>query len=100
MLQREDYSIASVRPGESALHVAIVHGDTEMVKFLVEKEADVNQRATGRFFMPEDQKTGKKKATNYIGEFITASVCVNGSLGYTGILKNGNSVYSVKDMHC
>ena len=39
-----------------------------MVKFLVGKGADVHQRATGRFFMPEDQKFGRKKTTNYIGK--------------------------------
>ena len=57
-----------VFPGEIALHIAIVYGDFDMVKFLVGKGADVGQRATGRFFMPEDQKFGRKKTTNYIGK--------------------------------
>ena len=57
-----------VFPGETALHIAIVYGDFDMVKFLVGKGADVGQRATGRFFMPEDQKFGRKKTTNYIGK--------------------------------
>ena len=56
-----------VSPGESALHLAIVYGDLEMVKYLVENGAHVNQRATGRFFLPEDQKTGATDLTNYEG---------------------------------
>ena len=53
--------------GESGLHLAIVNGNFEMVKLLVENGADVNQRATGRFFLPEDQKNGRTKTTNYEG---------------------------------
>ena len=30
--------------------------------------ADVNQRATGRFFLPEDQKNGIKAQTTYDGK--------------------------------
>ena len=59
-----------IAAGESALHIAIVNGDFEMVRLLVENGADVNQRATGRFFLPEDQKKGTKKATNYEGKLI------------------------------
>ena len=55
--------------GESALHIAIVNGDFEMVRLLVENDADVNQRATGRFFLPEDQKKGRTKTTNYSGRY-------------------------------
>ena len=53
--------------GETALHLAIVYGDQDLVKLLVENGADVNQRATGRFFLPEDQKKKKVKVTNYEG---------------------------------
>ncbi|KAJ8301067.1 hypothetical protein KUTeg_020054 [Tegillarca granosa] len=53
--------------GESALHIAIVFGDFESVKLLVQNGANVNQRATGRFFLPEDQKKGKTPSTNYEG---------------------------------
>ena len=42
--------------GESALHFAIVYGDFDMVRLLVECGANVNLRATGRFFLPEDLK--------------------------------------------
>ena len=54
--------------GESALHLAIVYGDFEMVKLLVENGTNVNQRATGRFFLPEDQKKGRRRVTTYTGE--------------------------------
>ncbi|XP_067932842.1 transient receptor potential cation channel subfamily V member 5-like [Watersipora subatra] len=55
--------------GESALHFAIVHKDLDSVKLLIEKGAKIDQRATGRFFLPDDQKTTPpKKTTNYEGE--------------------------------
>ncbi|CAL1532061.1 unnamed protein product [Lymnaea stagnalis] len=53
--------------GESALHIAIVVGDFDSVQLLVEAGAKVNQRATGRFFLPEDQKKGPSENTNYAG---------------------------------
>lgn len=42
--------------GETALHLAIVNEDPYMVQFLLNCGADVNERACGRFFMPDDQK--------------------------------------------
>jgi transient receptor potential cation channel subfamily V protein 6 len=45
-----------------------VYHDLELVKLLVTAGANVNQRATGRFFLPEDQKNGLKKFTDYNGE--------------------------------
>ncbi|GFO42754.1 transient receptor potential cation channel subfamily v member 6, partial [Plakobranchus ocellatus] len=53
--------------GESALHIAIVIGDLESVQHLVRAGANINQRATGRFFLPEDQKKGVTGMTNYDG---------------------------------
>ncbi|KAK6994962.1 transient receptor potential cation channel subfamily v member 6 [Biomphalaria glabrata] len=53
--------------GESALHIAIIVGDFDSVQLLVESGANVNQRATGRFFLPEDQKKGYTGNTNYEG---------------------------------
>ncbi|XP_059150513.1 transient receptor potential cation channel subfamily V member 5-like isoform X2 [Physella acuta] len=53
--------------GESALHIAIVVGDFDSVQLLVESGANVNQRATGRFFLPEDQKKGATENTDYDG---------------------------------
>ena len=56
-----------IETGESALHLAVVSGNLEIVRLLIENGADVNQRATGRFFLPEDQKKRRKKNTNYKG---------------------------------
>jgi len=53
--------------GESGLHLAIVKNDVAMVKRLVECGADVNQRASGRFFLPDDQKQLRTDATDYVG---------------------------------
>ncbi|CAH1784043.1 unnamed protein product [Owenia fusiformis] len=54
--------------GESCLHIAIVYGDVKSVLLLLKYGANVNQRATGRFFLPEDQKRkNKAKETNYNG---------------------------------
>ncbi|KAK7476492.1 hypothetical protein BaRGS_00032240, partial [Batillaria attramentaria] len=53
--------------GESALHIAVIIGDLESVQLLVKCGANVNQRATGRFFLPEDQKKNPGKKTNYDG---------------------------------
>ena len=38
-----------------------------MVKQLVESGANINQRATGTFFLPNDQKKAGDSATNYEG---------------------------------
>lgn len=62
-----DYYEADEYYGESSLHLAVVYGDFESVKLLVSNGANVNQRATGRFFLPDDQKTGRKKETTYKG---------------------------------
>ncbi|XP_062610763.1 uncharacterized protein LOC134272556 isoform X2 [Saccostrea cucullata] len=53
--------------GESALHIAIVFGSLEAVKLLIKKGALIDQRCTGRFFLPEDQKKGYTKTTDYEG---------------------------------
>ncbi|XP_076469164.1 uncharacterized protein LOC143299692 [Babylonia areolata] len=53
--------------GESALHIAVILGDMEAVQLLVKNGANVHQRATGRFFLPEDQKNKPVKETNYSG---------------------------------
>lgn len=54
--------------GQSPLHLAIVHDDYETVQLLLECGADVNARACGYFFMPEDQKGLRpKKVTDYMG---------------------------------
>ena len=56
--------------GESGLHLAVVHNDLAMVRRLVACGADVNQRASGRFFLPEDQKLQQDGVTDYNGLYI------------------------------
>ncbi|XP_786430.2 transient receptor potential cation channel subfamily V member 5 [Strongylocentrotus purpuratus] len=46
--------------GESCLHFAIVNEDFTMVKFLVENGANIDERACGTFFLPDDQKNTRK----------------------------------------
>ncbi|XP_041477410.1 transient receptor potential cation channel subfamily V member 5-like [Lytechinus variegatus] len=46
--------------GESCLHFAIVNEDFPMVKFLVEHGANIDERACGTFFLPDDQKNTRK----------------------------------------
>lgn len=42
--------------GENVLHMAIVNEDYPMVKYLVEQGANLEERCTGSFMGPEDQK--------------------------------------------
>ena len=67
--------------GESALHIAIVYGEFDMVKRLMESGANVNQRATGTFFLPEDQKTEANTTTNYEGKHIISSIASYNTTG-------------------
>ncbi len=64
--------------GEAPLHIAIVNEDPAMVKFLLLKGADVHQKACGKFFCPDDQKSNSTNSllqespqfsekTNYVG---------------------------------
>ena len=51
--------------GESCLHIAIVNEDFEMVKYLVEKgNANIEERCSGSFFLPNDQKDHRQDCTN------------------------------------
>uniref|UniRef100_A0A1I7XBL5 ANK_REP_REGION domain-containing protein n=1 Tax=Heterorhabditis bacteriophora TaxID=37862 RepID=A0A1I7XBL5_HETBA len=52
--------------GQSALHLAIVHDDYETVQLLLASNADVNARACGNFFLPEDFKA-TNRVTDYQG---------------------------------
>lgn len=57
--------------GQSPLHLAIVHDDYDMMTVLLDSGADIKCRATGRFFLPEDQKRARKaKQTNYYGRLL------------------------------
>ncbi|CAD6195423.1 unnamed protein product [Caenorhabditis auriculariae] len=52
--------------GQSPLHLAIVHDDYETVSLLLTCKSDVNARACGNFFLPEDFKLNNK-ITDYQG---------------------------------
>ena len=58
--------------GESALHIAIINSDLESVKLLVgQYGAELDRRATGRFFRPHDLKERKAitlTKSNYEGD--------------------------------
>ncbi|CAG5117325.1 unnamed protein product [Candidula unifasciata] len=45
--------------GETVLHLAIVNEDPAMVKFLLDKGADVEARVCGNFFTPDDQRESR-----------------------------------------
>ncbi len=73
-----DIYISDEYYGENALHMAIVNEDPSMVKFLLKHGADVYQRAVGKFFCCDDQKSGRVDSilqenpilptqTNYMG---------------------------------
>lgn len=58
--------------------MAVANENPAMVKFLLDNNADYNERATGNFFCPIDQRTSRtdtyehewvsvKKETNYEG---------------------------------
>ncbi|GAB1600059.1 transient receptor potential cation channel subfamily V member 5-like [Argonauta hians] len=53
--------------GESSLHIAVVNGDLRSVRYLISKNVNVNQRATGNFFLPADQVGRRKKETDFKG---------------------------------
>ncbi len=61
--------------GQTALHLAIVNEDVNMVKFLLANDADVHQRCCGRFFAPNDQKNERKES--YFGECPKVSIKTN-----------------------
>ena len=55
--------------GETSVHIVIVNGDLHSLKLLIGRcGADVNARAQGRFFMPEDCKDKMKQVTDYEGK--------------------------------
>lgn len=60
--------------GESSLHLAIVNNDVDMVRRLIRCGADVNRAASGRFFLPEDQKKQLDGVTDYNGQRTTCTL--------------------------
>ncbi|ODM96433.1 Transient receptor potential cation channel subfamily V member 6 [Orchesella cincta] len=51
--------------GENVLHMAIVNEDFPMVKFLVDNNVNLQERCTGAFMGPEDQKSSRSDSLEY-----------------------------------
>ena len=79
--------------GQSALHLAIVHDDYETVQLLLSKGAEVNARASGDFFLPEDHKNSKSpnyQGYAYYGEYPLAfAACFGNKDIYDLLLQYG-----------
>lgn len=83
--------------GASALHLAIAYNNNELVQDLVEAGTNVNQRATGSFFLPRDQQRDKPakhteyEGLAYLGEYplAWAACCANESV-YNLLLDSGS----------
>jgi len=71
--------------GENVLHLAIVNEDPQTVKFFLDNGANVNERCTGAFMSPEDQKVSRMDSldqehvicdtkTNYKGKEFTCPI--------------------------
>ncbi|PAV64257.1 hypothetical protein WR25_13295 [Diploscapter pachys] len=80
--------------GQSALHLAIVHDDYETVHLLLSCKADVNSRACGNFFQPEDFKLYNKiidyQGYAYYGEYPLAfAACFGNKDIYDLIIQHG-----------
>jgi transient receptor potential cation channel subfamily V member 5 len=55
-----DIYLSDIYFGENPLHIAIVAEDPNMVNFLLSCGANYHQRASGTFFNPDDQRTGRE----------------------------------------
>ncbi|GAB6026275.1 hypothetical protein CHUAL_012484 [Chamberlinius hualienensis] len=81
--------------GLSPLHLAVAYNNMELVQALVEAGANVNERATGRFFMPSDQKEKLKLKSNYsgfsyLGEYpLSWAACCENEAIYNYLLDRG-----------
>ncbi|CAF0724642.1 unnamed protein product [Brachionus calyciflorus] len=56
----KDICIGDEHFGESVLHMAIVNEDPHMVNILISNGADIHQRCSGIFFIPDDQKENRQ----------------------------------------
>lgn len=54
-----------IHVGENVLHMAIVNEDPMMVKFLLDRGADVHQRCCGKFFTPHDQQSSRRESDQH-----------------------------------
>lgn len=78
--------------GETAMHIAIVNRDFDMVKFLVQNGADVRARAYGGFF--------QAGSAVYYGEFPLSFAACTGQKDIVSYLKrHGASANDDRDMH-
>lgn len=77
--------------GETALHIAIVSGDVDMVKFLVQSGASVHARAFGRFFA-----LGQPC---YYGEYPLSFAASLGKIEIAKYLKRHGAHVSARDQH-
>lgn len=62
--------------GASALHLSIAYRNEELTELLISKGININQRATGNFFMPTDQQPHHKLLTgptNFLGKSRSSS---------------------------
>ncbi|CAJ0936260.1 unnamed protein product, partial [Mesorhabditis belari] len=80
--------------GQTALHLSIVHDDHETVQLLLSNKADVNARACGNFFLPEDYKTSGKivdyQGYAYYGEYPLAfAACFGNKDIYDLLIQHG-----------
>ncbi|XP_053566090.1 transient receptor potential cation channel subfamily V member 6-like isoform X2 [Bombina bombina] len=91
--------------GETALHIAIVNQNIEMVKELIARKADIrNARAEGTFFAP------RKKGHYYYGEYVTSFAASVGNQEILQLLvesgapldsqdSQGNTVFHILVLH-
>ncbi|VDK50895.1 unnamed protein product [Anisakis simplex] len=83
--------------GQSALHLAIVHDDYETVQLLLQSGADVNARACGAFFLPEDITDYRGYA--YYGEYPLAFAACFGNKDIYDLLIQYGADPDLKDMY-
>ncbi|KAK6036231.1 ankyrin repeat protein, partial [Cooperia oncophora] len=69
--------------GLSPLHLAIINHDVQMVRILLQRGADVNQRCYGAFFCADDQKSSRTDSLEH--EYVDLTTNTN----YTGTMYFG-----------
>ena len=92
----QDVTLGDDSHGETALHIAVINDDVDVVFRLLTAGANVHARATGRFFQPDDQQASPPvKRTSYIGyayygEYPLAFSAVTGNKDiYDALLAHG-----------
>uniref|UniRef100_A0AC35U522 ANK_REP_REGION domain-containing protein n=1 Tax=Rhabditophanes sp. KR3021 TaxID=114890 RepID=A0AC35U522_9BILA len=121
-----DFYLSDEYYGETALHMAIVNENLEIVRFLLKSGASVEQRCSGKFFNAEDQKDSRtdvesehvqlSRHTNYPGHLywgeyplsfaacLSQSECVRMLIAYGANPNwedsNGNTVLHICTIRC